>query len=219
MNEDPWGLPVPFFVWHVGCCGLVSMDDRGWVMAWLLHFALAAGLLGAHVEPGFGQSGVYTWTDERGVVHFSNSQVPPQHMARAELRANVVRPTPGQHSRLPATIPLIRRDQKRFVKAHLEGLSSTREVMMLVDTGAQMTLIDEATAAELGAEYVGDASIVGVAGTSNGWIGQLRRIRLGDKDIRDWHVMVGPTPGMLLLGMDVLERLELTVASDYLEAR
>jgi predicted aspartyl protease len=194
------------------------MVRRSWAIAWLMRVALGLGLVaGVNVAPVDG--GTYTWTDERGVVHFSNSQVPPQHMARAERRADVAGPTPGQYAHAPSTIPLIRRDQKRFVKARLEGASSIREKVMLVDTGAQMSLIDEAAAAELGAEYVADASIIGVSGTSNGWIAQLRRIQLGDKEVRDWRVMVGPTPGMLLLGMDVLERLELTVASDYLEAR
>lgn len=185
-----------------------------------MRFALAVGLLAAgHVVPAHGQGSLYTWTDERGVVHFSNSQVPARHIAHAEQRANVVGPTPRKYARAASTIPLISRDQKRFVRARLEGTSSTREVVMLVDTGAQMTLIDESTASELGAEFVEEAGIIGVTGTTSGWIGLLRRVQLGDKEVRDWRVMVGPSAGVLLLGMDVLERLELTVAADYLEAR
>jgi hypothetical protein len=160
-----------------------------------------------------GQGGVYTWTDEKGVVHFSNSQVPPQHMAGAELRANVAPPTPRYRAHV-ANIPLINRDQKRFVRARLEGNSSSREVLMLVDTGAQMSMIDESTAEELGAEFLEEAGIVGVTGMTGGWIGQLRRVQVGER-----RVMVGPLPGVLLLGMDVLERLQLTVSSDYLEAK
>jgi predicted aspartyl protease len=165
------------------------------------------------------QGGVYTWTDENGVVHFSNSQVPPKHMASAELRANVPAPTPGQRRPVAATIPLINRDQKRFVRARLEGASASREVLMLVDTGAQMTMIDEPTAGELGAEFIEEAGIVGVSGMTAGWIGQLRRVQVGENEVRDWRVMVGPLPGVLLLGMDVLEHMRLSVSSDYLEAR
>lgn len=179
----------------------------------------AVCLASLQATPAYGQGGVYTWTDERGVVHFSNSQVPARHMASAELRANVSVPTPDHARSSKSTIPLIRRDQKRFVRARLEGSATSREVVMLVDTGAQMTLIDESTAAELGAEFLEEAGIVGVSGMTTGWIGQLRRVQLGDKEVRDWRVMVGPQPGLLLLGMDVLERLELNVASDYLEAR
>lgn len=196
------------------------MNRPGPIRHWLLRLALAVGLVATiPMLPAFGQSNLYTWTDERGVVHFSNSQVPARHMAHAELRANVVGPTPGQRPRAAATIPLIRRDQKRFVKARLEGVSGSRDIVMLVDTGAQMTLIDEPTAGELGAEFIEEAGIIGVSGVTNGWIGRLRRVQLGDREVRDWRVMVGPTPGVLLLGMDVLERLELTVAAEYLEAR
>lgn len=187
---------------------------------WFGHLTLVAGMAtSVGVTDVEGQGSTYTWTDERGVVHFSNSQVPQQHMASVEVRANVVPPTPGRRVRGPSTIPLISRDQKRFVKARLEGRSRMREVIMLVDTGAQMTMIDEATASELGVEYVEQVGIIGVTGTSNGWIGRLRRVELGDKEIQDWRVMVGPVPGMLLLGMDVLEKLELTVAAENLEAR
>lgn len=161
---------------------------------------------------------MYTWVDERGTVHFSNSQVPRRHMASAEVRTNVVVPTPRARVH-NASIPLISRDQKRFVKAELEGRSSRREFIMLVDTGAQMTMIDEPTARELGVEFIDEASIIGATGMTSGWIGQVRRVQLGDKEVRDWRVMVGPVPGLLLLGMDVLERLDLTIAKDYLEAR
>jgi clan AA aspartic protease (TIGR02281 family) len=112
-------------------------------------------------------------------------------------------------------------DQPRSeaVKARLEGASGSRDVMMLVDTGAQITMIDESTADELGLEFVEEAGIAGVTGVAPGWIGELRRVQLGDKEVRDLRIMVGPLPEVLLLGMDVLERLELTVASDHLEGR
>jgi predicted aspartyl protease len=185
----------------------------------LIRLFCAVGLLGMHAVSVAGQSGTYTWTDERGVVHFSNSLVPRKHMAGAELRADVVVPTPGWRPRTSATIPLISRDQKRFVKARLEGASATREVMMLVDTGAQITMVDQSTAEELGVQFVEEAGIAGVTGVAPGWIGELRRVQLGDKEVRDWRIMVGPMPGVLLLGMDVLEHLKLSVASDHLEAQ
>jgi predicted aspartyl protease len=187
---------------------------------WRLRFqrALVIAVLVAGPATSLSAGSMYTWVDERGTVHFSNSQVPRRHIAAAEQRANIVGPTPRARVH-NASIPLISRDQKRFVKAHLEGRSGRRELVMLVDTGAQITMIDEATARELGAEFIEEAGIVGATGMTSGWIGQLRRVELGDKEVRDWRVMVGPVPGLLLLGMDVLERLELNVAKDYLEAR
>ena len=189
--------------------------------AWRLRLqrTVVIGLLVAGSAAPLAAGSMYTWVDERGTVHFSNSQVPRRHIAAAEVRASIVGPTPRARIQNASTIPLISRDQKRFVRAQLEGKSSSREVVMLVDTGAQMTMIDETTAGELGAEFVEEAGILGVGGVTAGWIGQLRRVRLGDKEVRDWHVMVGPVPGVMLLGMDVLERLELTVARDHLEAR
>ena len=195
------------------------MIRQSTVRNWLTRLSLVVGVLGGHANPVDGQGGTYTWTDERGVVHFSNSQVPPRHMAAAELRANVVVPTPRLQPRTAHTIPLISRDQKRFVKARLEGRSGSREIMMLVDTGAQITMLDEATAEELGVEFVEEAGIAGVTGVAPGWIGELRRMQVGDKEVHDWRIMVGPLPGVVLLGMDVLERLELTVAADHLQAR
>jgi predicted aspartyl protease len=82
---------------------------------------------------------------------------------------------------------------------------------MLVDTGAQITVIDEALANELEVEHVQDAMIAGVTGTARSWIGRLPTLRLGEERVSDLQVMIGPMAGRLLLGMDVLEQLELSV--------
>jgi predicted aspartyl protease len=84
-------------------------------------------------------------------------------------------------------------------------------MLMLVDTGAQITVIDEETAQELDIEHVQDALLAGVTGTSRGWIGRLAALRLGEDTVKDLQVMVGPMTGRLLLGMDVLEQLGLAV--------
>ncbi len=66
-------------------------------------------------------------------------------------------------------------------------------------------------AQDLDVEHVQDALLTGVTGTSRGWIGRLATFKIGEEEIRDLHVMVGPMPGRLLLGMDVLENLRLSV--------
>jgi len=88
---------------------------------------------------------------------------------------------------------------------------------MLVDTGAQMTLIDQALAEELALEHVDNALLTGVTGSTTGWIGRLSGLRLGGHEVRDLQVMVAPISGRLLLGMDVLERLELSVGPRSLQ--
>jgi predicted aspartyl protease len=117
-------------------------------------------------------------------------------------------------------IPLLLFDDRpsqKFVRAQLEGERGLREVLMLVDTGAQISLIDQQLAEELAVDHVQDAELQGVTGASQGWIGNLSSLRLGEEEIRDLPIMVGPRPGLVLLGMDVLERLKLSVGPRSLQ--
>jgi predicted aspartyl protease len=162
------------------------------------------------------QSTIYSWTDEEGVVHYSNSMVPPQHSEKAErleVAAPSLRQIPptGQSGEIPLVI-LNNDPSQKFVRVGLQGERTVQEVLMLVDTGAQITLIDETLAEELDLEYVQDAMLAGVTGAARGWIGRLRTLRLGGEEVRDLPVMVGPMQGRRLLGMDVLEQLELSVS-------
>jgi predicted aspartyl protease len=179
-----------------------------------------AGLIALGAEPrGVAEEHLYKWTDEQGVIHFSNSSLPRRYAGDAEVRTPLPAHVAPTRRSTGAVIPLVSEDRKKFVRARLEGTRSTQEVMMLVDTGAQMTLINEELAEDLGAEFVEEAGIVGVTGVAPGWMGKLRRLELGDRELRDWTVMVGPVPGLVLLGLDVLERLRLSVAADHLEVR
>jgi hypothetical protein len=161
------------------------------------------------------QATIYTWTDEKGVLHYSNSMVPSQPNEKVE-RIEM----PSRSSRLASEaetsgeIPLVILNEdssQKFVRAVFEGERVTREVLMLVDTGAQITLIDEELAEDLALEHVQDALLGGVTGVARGWIGRLPALRLGSETVNDLHVMVGPLPGRLLLGMDVIEQLQLSV--------
>ena len=167
------------------------------------------------------QSTVYSWTDEKGVVHFSNSMVPPQHMEDATKIEMPSRPTsPASGTDTSDNIPLVILNDdpsQKFVRAQLTGEQDTKEVLMLVDTGAQITLIDQALAEELDLEHLDNALLTGVTGSTIGWIGRLPALRLGQAEVRDLNVMVGPMRGRLLLGMDVLERLELSVGPRSLQ--
>ena len=77
--------------------------------------------------------------------------------------------------------------------------------------------IDEELAGDLDVEHVQDARIVGVSGSAPAWVGRLRSLRVGEDQVRQAHVMVGPRTGMLLLGMDVLSALNLTIGPSALE--
>jgi predicted aspartyl protease len=106
---------------------------------------------------------------------------------------------------------------RRFVPVVLEGARSRKEVLMLIDTGAQISMIDAALADDLDVEHVQDVQIVGVSGVAPGWVGRLRNLRLGDEEVSDPQVMVGPLSGMRLLGMDVLSAMKLTIGQKALE--
>ena len=179
---------------------------------------LLLSLMGSKI---WAQSTVYTWTDEKGVVHFSNSMIPPQHLDDAQKIEMPSRPTsPAARTDTADNIPLVILNDdpsQKFVRAELTGEQDTKEVLMLVDTGAQITLIDQALAEELDLEHLDNALLTGVTGSTIGWIGRLPALRLGQAEVRDLNVMVGPMRGRLLLGMDVLERLELSVGPRSLQ--
>ncbi len=179
---------------------------------------LLLSLLGSKI---WAQSTVYSWTDEKGVVHFSNSMIPPQHLEDATKIEMPSRPTsPASRTDTTDNIPLVILNDdpsQKFVRAELTGEQDTKEVLMLVDTGAQITLIDQALAEELDLEHLDNALLTGVTGSTIGWIGRLPILRLGQAEVRDLNVMVGPMHGRLLLGMDVLERLELSVGPRSLQ--
>lgn len=200
-------------------------DGSGLVVSQTLKTAVSRALLlailigGAVPVPSSqGQSEVYQWTDDDGIVHFSDSNIPSRFAKSAAVLRGWRAPTPGKTSGSPETVPMIVLEGKKYVRVFLEGRRS-REVMMLVDTGAQISLVDEAVARELRLEFVSDAEILGVTGAARGWIGRLRRLRLDDLELTSLQIMVGPQRGLNLLGMDVLDRLELTVGADALEVR
>lgn len=165
------------------------------------------------------QSSVYSWTDEKGTVHFSNTGPPrdgADNVKKRFMRPHVARDSPPGSREIPFVI-LGGDDTRRFVLVVLEGARTRKEVLMLVDTGAQLTLIDEELAGDLDVEHVQDARIVGVSGSAPAWVGRLRSLRVGEDEVRQPHVMVGPRTGMLLLGMDVLSALNLTIGPTALE--
>jgi predicted aspartyl protease len=167
------------------------------------------------------QSTIYSWTDEKGVVHFSNSMIPPQHAEHAttiETPSLSLPRTSGTDTSDSIPLVILNNDpSQKFVRAELTGDQDKKEVLMLVDTGAQITLIDQSLAEELALEHIDTALLTGVTGSAVGWIGRLPILRLGQAEVRDLDVIVGPMRGRLLLGMDVLERLELSVGPRSLQ--
>ena len=168
------------------------------------------------------QGKIYTWTDKDGVVHFSDSVTSPQDFGKAKAVATQPRQAGQRGKGSNEEIPLLTfndRPSQKFVRAQLEGGRETRDVLMLVDTGAQISLVDQQTAKDLELEHVEEATLRGVNGITQSWIGRLPSLRLGDEEVTDLQVLVGPQPGLVLLGMDVLDRLKLSVGPQSLHRR
>lgn len=95
-----------------------------------------------------------------------------------------------------------------WVEASINGV----ERRMLVDTGATLTALTEATAEAAGIDR--GASLVPVAvRTANGVVraqtGVVEVLRLGDLEVRNVRVMVSPAfAGIEVLGMNVLSEVE-----------
>jgi len=167
------------------------------------------------------QGKIYTWTDKNGVVHFSDSVTSPQDFGQAKTVTIQSRST-TQKGKGSDEIPLVTfadRPSQKFVRAQLEGGRETRDILMLVDTGAQISLVDQQIAKDLELEHIEEATLRGVNGVTQSWIGRLPSLRLGDEEVTDLRVMVGPQPGLVLLGMDVLDRLKLSVGPQSLHRR
>jgi predicted aspartyl protease len=172
-----------------------------------------------HAVPLFAQSRIYTWTDEYGVTHFSDSVVSPAVMDKAKTLVPSAKSS-ARVSHSAEDIPLLvfpNRPLQKFVQAEVEGERISRQILMLVDTGASISMIDESLAKELDIEHVEEVPISGVTGTSKLWIARVPSLRLGEDEIKDVHVAIGPQPGLILLGMDVLERLKLSVGPRSLQ--
>src|ERR1041385_7466209 len=140
-----------------GCSGVCTV--RRIVIGLFLLFYLSAWQAAA-------QNTIYSWIDEKGVTHYSNSMAPPQHQqesgpAVAPARASTRAGSAYDAANIPLVI-LHDDPSQKFVHAVLEGAHATSEKLMLVDTGAQLTVLDEETARELDIEHVQDALLAGV---------------------------------------------------------
>ncbi|HEX7409471.1 MAG TPA: retroviral-like aspartic protease family protein [Candidatus Binatia bacterium] len=154
------------------------------------------------------QQEVYTWTDQNGVVNFSNSGPPEGAQAKAIHFGGEFRPVPLEADSNSA--------DRKLVRVELQGTQQHAEVRMIVDTGAQKTMIDAALANQIGVHWMGDQLVGGVTGVGVGSLVEVPRLRIGSAELRDVDVVVGPVPGFSLLGMDVLNRLDLSVGQNTL---
>jgi clan AA aspartic protease (TIGR02281 family) len=174
----------------------------------------------------------YKWTDRDGKVHFTDniSGIPPEYRHQVEGRSSAPpsrQSTPQTSSRgasprpsagdMPTskhyTVPLLRVGNALFVDVVLNGFLQSR---LLVDTGAELTVISMALAKQL-ALNLDEAATVPLQSVSGVFLAPLTKVKsitVGGVTIRDVEVVVhdiaqGSSGG--LLGMSFLDNFQVTM--------
>ncbi len=99
-----------------------------------------------------------------------------------------------------------------------DGEVNDRAVTFLLDTGATQVALSTGLARELGLKLGPPVTLSTAAGPVRGYSVRLRSVRLGGIEMRDVGALVsdGLEPGLVLLGMNFLKRLEMTQRGDQL---
>lgn len=102
-----------------------------------------------------------------------------------------------------------------------DGEINGARVTFLLDTGATQIAIPAVLARELGLKRGPAVALQTAAGAATGYRTQLASVRLAGIEMRDLGAVVaeGMDPGLVLLGMNFLKRLELTQRGEQLILR
>ena len=157
---------------------------------------------------------LWQWTDAEGVVRYTNdpASIPPAFRARArELGSPQARPSePGL--RVDSIVLPFNAGAPITAAAHLNGVA----LLLMVDTGADRTMISPAAAARAGLDPAAgrEVRIVGVAGRARARELTVERLdiagaRMGPLAVVVHDAGVAGIDG--LLGRDVLDYFTLTV--------
>jgi clan AA aspartic protease (TIGR02281 family) len=173
---------------------------------------------------------IYKWVDSDGSVHFSDtlSGIPPEYRDRIEERVGLTstsrsepaprRVTPERRSSAPAlpsyAVPLRRDGNAMLVEAVVGGTLRTR---LLLDTGAEFTVLSTAAARHL-ALNLGNAAVIPLRSASGVFFASMIKvpsIAVGDAVAYDVEVVVhDATPGLDgLLGMSFLDNFLVTIST------
>jgi clan AA aspartic protease (TIGR02281 family) len=184
------------------------------------------------LAPALAYAEIYKWVDRDGRVHFSDTlaSVPLEYRDRIEEKASLT-PTPHRTPVLqraapehlspaprPAppsyAVPLQRDGHAMLVEALV---SDTVRARLLLDTGAEFTVLSTAAARRL-AVNLGDAAIIPLRSASGVFFAPMIKvpsITVGDAAAYDVEVIVhDATPGLDgLLGMSFLDNFLVTIST------
>jgi len=191
-------------------------------------FRLSWVILLLALAPAYAE--MYKWVDRDGRVHLSDTLagIPPEYRDRIEEKAGLTSPsrshpapqrvTPERLSIAPAppsyTVPLRRDGNAMLVEALVGGTVRTR---LLLDTGAEFTVLSTATARRL-ALNLGSAAVIPLRSASGVFFApmiKVQSIAVGDAAAYDVEVIVhDATPGLDgLLGMSFLDNFLVTISA------
>jgi hypothetical protein len=193
------------------------------LIAWLVALAVAASAGPAHAQ-------LYRWLNEQGEVHFTQGleNVPERFRAGARLlgypEASPAPAPAGPAATGPAATPAVRGGaripfipgQPILLAVKVNGL---RTVRLLLDTGAQSTLIHTRALAAIGVDPSGGrpVSVMGVTGQAEGRYVGLESLEVGEARVAPLGVIAYDLllrEGDGLLGRDFLDQFNLTVDSE-----
>ena len=173
---------------------------------------------------------IYKWVDRDGRVHFSDTltDIPPEYRDRIEEKVSLPstsrsdpaprRVTPARRPSAPAppsyTVPLRRDGNAMLVEALVGGTVRTR---LLLDTGAEFTVLSTAAARRL-ALNLASAAVIPLRSASGVFFAPIIKVQsmtIGDATAYDVEVIVhDATPGLDgLLGMSFLDNFLVTIST------
>jgi clan AA aspartic protease (TIGR02281 family) len=173
---------------------------------------------------------IYKWVDRDGSVHFSDTLagIPPEYRDRVEERVGLMstsrtdpaprRVTPERLAVAPTppsyAVSLRRDGNAMLVEALVGGTLRTR---LLLDTGAEFTVLSTAAARRLGLN-LGNAAVIPLRSASGVFFApmiKVQSIAVGEAAAYDIEVVVhDATPGLDgLLGMSFLDNFLVTIST------
>lgn len=155
--------------------------------------------------------------DDRHVqtIRWEQSEHPPRNVLLPKMRMPDPLPPPAG---LPVTLPIRFSQREIFVQVKLNG----REYLMMLDTGAGITVVDQPVAEALRLPPGDSMNVLGASGQGSASVTRLSSLQIGNVHLRDVQVavtdlglirLIGGSRFGGILGFNVLSRFRVTV--DY----
>ena len=192
-----------------------ARGNRKRIFGLLLVFLVFLPPLAFRLSPALSQE-FYRWTDDAGVVHFTDNiySIPEKYRNQAEKRQYV----PPTQSSLPVRAPEKGKPQSAQIAVPferqgslivVEGIVNRRiPVKFILDTGAEVSSLPRALAPQLGVDPGSSVLITmkGMGGNTDVPLIELDSIAVGDAEGTNLDVLLSDTPvkDTGLLGADFL---------------